>query len=70
VITLAEQRLEQARKKYPEAMLLDPGDVNAIYLVAFDPFLYSEFPVAGLHRGRMKHRAAFGKMPGGPLGGA
>jgi formate dehydrogenase iron-sulfur subunit len=70
MISIAAQRLEQVRKKYPEAMLLDPKAVNAVYLVAFDPFLYSDFPVAGLYKGRTGRLAALGKMTGEPREGA
>jgi formate dehydrogenase iron-sulfur subunit len=34
------------KRKYPEALLLDPGDVRVIFMVAFDPRLYHEFAVA------------------------
>ena len=64
MIAMAEKRVEQVRKKYPKAMLLDPKDVNVMYLVAFDPFLYSEFPVAGTGRGGMTRSAALRKMAG------
>ena len=64
MIALAEQRVEHVGKRYPKAMLLDPKDVNAVYLVALDPFLYSEFPVAGAGRGGMTRSAALRKMSG------
>jgi formate dehydrogenase iron-sulfur subunit len=46
MMDLAEQRLVAAKRKYPEAMLLDPGDVRVIFMVAYDPGLYHEFAVA------------------------
>jgi formate dehydrogenase iron-sulfur subunit len=46
MMQLAEKRLAAAKRKYPEALLLDPGDVRVIFMVAFDPRLYHEFAVA------------------------
>lgn len=43
MVALAEERLQRIRKKHPEAKLLDPEEVTVIYLVAFDPILYSEY---------------------------
>jgi formate dehydrogenase iron-sulfur subunit len=40
MLQLADQRLGVVRKKYPKASLLDPDEVNVIYLVAFDRSLY------------------------------
>ena len=37
ILELAQKRLAIAKKKYPDAQLLDPQDVRTIYLVAFDP---------------------------------
>jgi formate dehydrogenase iron-sulfur subunit len=46
MMDLAETRLVAAKRKYPEALLLDPGDVRVIFMVAYDPRLYHEFAVA------------------------
>lgn len=43
---MANARLEEVKKEYPQAKLLDPDDVIVIFLVAFDPALYHEFAVA------------------------
>lgn len=34
MLTLAQQRLEQAKKRYPKAHLVDPEDVSVLYLLA------------------------------------
>jgi formate dehydrogenase iron-sulfur subunit len=46
MLDLAEKRLAAVKRKYPEAMLLDPGDLRVIFMVAYDPGLYHEFAVA------------------------
>jgi formate dehydrogenase iron-sulfur subunit len=46
MIGLAKQRLNEVKREYPKAMLLDPDDVNVIYLTAYEPALYHEFAVA------------------------
>jgi formate dehydrogenase iron-sulfur subunit len=46
MIGLAKQRLDEVKRKYPKAMLLDPDEVNVIYLTAYEPSLYHEFAVA------------------------
>ena len=67
MLALAEERLKKVQQRYPKAMLLDPGDLNVIYLVAMDPALYSDYAVAGNDRGNMSRGAAIRKMLG-PFG--
>lgn len=64
MVVLAQRRVEQVRKKYPEAVLLDPQEVQVIYLVAFDPLLYSEYARAVPDSSDMRGNAAPGtKVP-------
>ncbi len=67
MIAFAKKRLKQVHKKYPKAMLLNPNEVNVIYLVALDPELYSESAVASANRDGMTRSAALRKMMG-PFG--
>jgi formate dehydrogenase iron-sulfur subunit len=46
MLKLAEKRLTEVKVKFPNAVLLDPNDVNVIYLTAYDPLLYHEFAIA------------------------
>jgi len=64
MLALAEARLKTVQKKHPKAMLLDPGDVNVIYLTAFEPSLYSEYAVASVDQGSMSRSMAIRKMMG------
>lgn len=55
---LAEQRLAAVKTKYPRAQLLDPQDVRAIFLTAFEPDYYHAFAVAARsHPGITRHAA-------------
>ena len=69
MMALANKRLADVKKKYPKAMLLDPDDVNTIYLVAFDPGLYSKYAVASTDRAdiNITRSVAIRKMMG-PFG--
>jgi formate dehydrogenase iron-sulfur subunit len=58
----AKKRLEVVKQKYPKAMLLDPDDVNVIYLVAFEPKYYHEFAVASRSTNDMTRKMALRKM--------
>ncbi|MCP4720435.1 MAG: formate dehydrogenase, partial [Desulfobacteraceae bacterium] len=64
MLAMAEARLKTVQKKHPKAMLLDPGDVNVIYLTAFEPSLYSEYAVASADQGGMSRSVAIRKMMG------
>ncbi len=46
MLDLANKRVAELKAKYPNATLLNPDDVNVIYLVAHDPKLYYEYSVA------------------------
>ncbi len=46
MVALAKSRLSTVKKTNPKAALLDPDDVNVIYLVTEKPSLYHEFAVA------------------------
>jgi len=46
MVALAKNRLSIVKKANPKAALLDPDDVNVIYLVTEKPSLYHEFAVA------------------------
>jgi formate dehydrogenase iron-sulfur subunit len=43
MLKLGAERLAKVRKEYPKAMLLDPDDVNVIFLVTEDRKLYHEY---------------------------
>ncbi len=64
ILALAGQRLEKAKKKFPKAMLLNPDEVNVIYLVGFDPELYTDYAVASNDRGGLSRSVALRKMMG------
>ena len=67
MLELANAQLEIRKRKYPKAALLDPDEINVIYLVAQDPGLYSEYAVAGVNRGGISRSVALRKMLG-PFG--
>lgn len=46
MVALAKSRLSTVKNTNPKAALLDPDDVNVIYLVTEKPSLYHEFAVA------------------------
>ncbi|MCF8113111.1 MAG: formate dehydrogenase [Desulfotignum sp.] len=62
ILDKAEKRLSRVRKKYPDARLLDPEDVNVIYMVAFDPHLYADYAVAATGHGEITRSVALRKM--------
>jgi len=64
ILSLAKNRLKKVKQKFPKAMLLDPDAVNVIYLVGFDPKLYSEYAVASVDRGGLSRSVAMRKMMG------
>ncbi len=64
ILSLANKRLDKVKQKYSQATLLDPDTVNVIYLVSFDPKLYSDYAVANLDSGGLSRIAAIRKMMG------
>ncbi|MBU0971619.1 MAG: formate dehydrogenase [Proteobacteria bacterium] len=64
MMALAQTRLKTIQKKYPKAMLLNPDDLNVIYLTAHDPDLYAEYAVASTDRKNMSRAVAIRKMMG------
>lgn len=64
ILGLAEKRLGIVKKRFPKARLLDPDTVNVIYLVGFDPGLYSEYAVAAATQSGMSRSVAIRKMMG------
>lgn len=62
ILSKAKSRLAKVKERFPKAMLLDPDLVNVIYLVAFDPSLYSEYAVAALDRGGISRSVALQRM--------
>jgi formate dehydrogenase iron-sulfur subunit len=66
ILSMADDRLKRVRKKFPNASLLNPDAVSVIYLVAFDPSLYSDYAVAQAHPGRggISRSVALRKMMG------
>lgn len=64
MVALAQARLKTLKKKHPKAMLLDPDDLNVIYLTTQEPSLYSEYAVASADRGGMSRSVAIRRMMG------
>ncbi len=64
MLALAKSRLDVVKAKFPKAVLLNPDEVNVIYLVAFDPKYYSEYAVASSGRGGLSRSVALRKMMG------
>ncbi|RLB92287.1 MAG: formate dehydrogenase [Deltaproteobacteria bacterium] len=64
MVALAQARLKTLKKKHPKAMLLDPNDLNVIYLTTEEPSLYSEYAVASADRGGISRSVAISKMMG------
>jgi len=64
ILALAEKRLGTVKQKFPKARLLNPDEVNVIYLVGFDPQLYSDYAVASSNRGGVSRSVALRKMMG------
>ena len=62
MVSLAEQRLAQVRKKHEKAQLVDPDDVNVIYLVSEAPALYYEFIMASAGSHGLSRHMALRKM--------
>ncbi len=64
MLGFAQKRLGKVKQKFPDAMLLNPDEVNVIYLVAFAPNLYSDYAVASADRGGLSRGVALRKMMG------
>jgi formate dehydrogenase iron-sulfur subunit len=64
ILATANKRLEKVKQKFPKANLLDPDTTNVIYLVSFDPKLYSDYAVASLDSGGMSRGDAIRSMMG------
>ncbi len=64
ILSAASKRLKKVKERFPKAMLLNPDEVNVIYLVAFDPKLYSDYAVASLDRGGISRSVALQRMMG------
>jgi formate dehydrogenase iron-sulfur subunit len=62
MIRLAQTRKEQVADQYPKAMLVDPDDVSAIYLIAFEPGRYFENVIAAAGTGGMTRQAALQRL--------
>jgi len=65
MLKLGQERLAAVKKTHPKAMLLDPDDVNTIFLVTEDRKLYHEFaeaktpaPLPGMTRQELLAKAA------------
>ncbi len=67
MLALAEEHLAKAKKKYPQAILVDPEWVRVIYLAAVDPAMYHEYMMAEAAPDRtLDRRELFAKF-GRPL---
>jgi len=62
ILSFARKRVEKVKQKFPGARLLNPDEVNVIYLVGFDPQLYSDYAAASSDRGGLSRIAALRKM--------
>ncbi len=62
MLKLAEERLAEVQKTYPNAMLADPHDVNVIYLLAEAPEMYHTHAVA--EAAPMNRRTLFASLRG------
>ncbi len=63
MMALAKKRLAEVKKDFPKAKLLDPEDVQVIYLTVYDPKLYCENAVASISRPKgMTRQVALSKL--------
>ncbi|MUM76529.1 formate dehydrogenase [Pseudodesulfovibrio sp. F-1] len=69
MLELAEKRLAEVKKQYPEAMLIDPDMVRVIYLAAFPPesyYEYMEADASGVKPGPLTRKQLLAKL-GSPI---
>ena len=65
MLALAEKRLAEVQKKYPEAVLGDADMTRVIYLYQMPPQTYHDFAVASVTTpGPMNRKAMFAKLFG------
>jgi formate dehydrogenase iron-sulfur subunit len=57
MLELAEKRLAELKKDYPDAQLLDPDSVGTIYLSIYPPSWYHNFAVASAKYPKTMNRA-------------
>ncbi|MFC1856635.1 4Fe-4S dicluster domain-containing protein [Thermodesulfobacteriota bacterium] len=62
MLKLGKQRLADVKEKFPKAVLLDPDDVNVIYLTGYNPRLYHEFAVASHSAFNVTRQVALRKL--------
>jgi formate dehydrogenase iron-sulfur subunit len=67
MLSMAKERLEGMKAKYPKAQLLDEDQIRVIYLVVDDPRKYWKNAIAGLKPGII-HRFAARFLPKGARG--
>lgn len=61
MLALAEKRLKTARKTFPQATVIDPGSVRAVFLTAFDPLTYHHSAIAS-HDDGLTRKAALAQL--------
>ena len=62
ILKLADHRLQAAKKRWPNAALLDSDAVRVIYLVAYNPKLYHDYAVASAGAHGMTRQMALRRM--------
>ena len=62
ILAQARARLKAVRARYPKATLLDPDDVNVIYLVVHEPHHYHEYALAAAHSFHVTRQVALQRM--------
>lgn len=64
ILKLAKERLGIAKKRFPDAMLVDPDEVNVIYLLGQKPEAYTASAKANKKPLMMSRKVAMKKMMG------
>jgi formate dehydrogenase iron-sulfur subunit len=62
MLRLAQARRDQVASRYPNAMLVDPEEVSAIYLIAFEPNRYFENVTAAAGSRGLTRQAALQRL--------